>query len=258
MKYLRMVFGLAVVAGLMAVAASPALAVKPPRWVTCLQVTGGHWKDANCESPGVGNWDTREITETQEITTSGRLELTDSAAPGGKTVVVCEGTDQGTVGAEGQGSTTRVTVTISSCKFVNKAHGGCEESKPIVEVKAVNLPWSTHLEERENTETKKIELRSLLRSLSGKPPGWAVTCETFLGPVTDECTGGSSTAVESARSNLLTNFIFDKASEQEPANCTQAAGKTGTGRVRGTVSSSLRNSKGVLVSLWVLASVLGT
>jgi hypothetical protein len=253
MKYLRMVFGLAVVAGLMAVAASPALALGP-RWVTCLRVTVGHWKDANCESPGVGNWDTREITETQETTSSGTLELEDTKATGGAVAVSCEGTNQGTVGAEGQDSITRITTT--KCSFVKAKAGACNENKP-VRAEAVNLPWSTHLEERKNTSTGTIELRDLIRSLTTKPPGWKVTCTNILGgETTDECTGGTSTAVESARHNLLTNFIFDKISEQEPANC--GLGGTGTGRVTGTVSSSLRNKFGELQALWVLANVLGT
>jgi hypothetical protein len=254
MKHLKIAFGLAVVAGLMAVVASPAMALGP-RWVTCVPepLKKGHWEDNKCTKPAPANgeWETAEIASTVEVTSSGALKLKDSAATGGAVTIECEGTNQGTVGKEGQGSITRISA--SHCKFLNSEHGSCEEAAEPT-ARAVNLGWSTHLEERKNTVSGEIELRNLIRSLSTKPPGWSVECRVGgIFKVTDECTGGTSTAVRSNRATGATEFIFDTVSAQEPASCT--LGNSTSGTVLGTVFSRLRTSTGELRPLWVLSSV---
>jgi hypothetical protein len=256
MKYLKLAFGLVVVAGLMAISASSAMAAEPI-WVTCAKTAAPtHYTEADCLTAGSeGGWNTKGFAanETIEATSSGTLKLEDRSATGGKVVISCSGTDQGWVGPNGVAEENRVTA--SSCSFVE--HGSCEESKAVTAT-ALNLPWTLKLEERENTTSKKVELRGLLVSLvSGKTPGWSVTC-TVAGilKISDECTGRTSVGVESARSRLLTNFIFDAVSEQEPASCTQ--GTSTSGFVGGTVSSSIRNSKGELQALWPLAAILKT
>lgn len=260
MKYLKLAFGLVAVAGLMAISASSAMAAEPI-WVTCAKTAAPtHYTEADCLTAGSeGGWNTKGFAanETIEATSSGTLELEDEKATGGKTVIECPGTDQGWVGPNGVAEDTRVTATAGACRFVKAEHGACEESKGVTAV-AVNLPWTLKLEERENTSTKKVELRGLLVSLvSGKNPGWKVECTVGgILKVSDECTGRTSVAVGSARSQLLTNFTFDEVSKQEPGSCTQ--GTSTSGVVRGIVSSSIRNSKGELQALWALASILHT
>jgi len=257
MKYLKLAFGLVAVAGLMAISASSAMAAEPI-WVTCAKTAAPtHYTEADCLTAGSeGGWNTKAFAanETIESTSSGTLELEDSAATGGKVIIECSGTNQGWVGPNGIAEQNRVTA--SSCVFVKKEHGSCEEAKG-VEVKAINLPWTLKLEERVNTSTSETELRGLLVSLTTKNPGWAVTC-TVAGilKVTDECTGRTNVGIESARNRLLTNFIFDKVSAQEPGSCSQ--GTATSGFVRGVVSSSIRNSKGELQALWPLATILHT
>ncbi len=258
MKYLKLAFGLVAVAGLMAISASSAMAAEPI-WVTCAKTAAPtHYTEADCLTAGSeGGWNTKGFAanETIEATSSGALELEDSAATGGKVIIECSGTDQGWVGPNGVGEENRVTA--SGCVFVNKEHGECEEAKGVTAT-ATNLPWTVKLEERTNTETSKVELRGLLVSLvSGKNPGWSVTC-TVAGilKISDECTGRTSVSVESARSRLLTNSKFEAVSAQEPASCSQ--GTSTSGSVRGTVSSSIRNNKGELQALWPLASILNT
>jgi hypothetical protein len=258
MKHLKIAFGLLVVtAGLMAVVTSPAMA-KGPRWAICERAPlEGDWEDHGCLYNGAGNYETAEIDETEEVTSSGALEMEDYAALGGKVIVQCSETGKGTVGAEGQDSITRMTA--KSCVYVNNTHGACEEaSSPIAT--PLDLPWSTHLEERENTETRKIELRDLLRSSSTQPPGWKVECRVGgVFKVSDECIGATSTAVRSNRATGAAEFVFDKVSAQEPAGCTQ--GISISGHLRGTISNRLRIINGVLEELrafWALASILGT
>jgi len=257
MKYLKLAFGLVAVAGLMAIAASSAMAAEPI-WVTCAKTAAPtHYTEADCLTAGSeGGWNTKGFAanETIEATSSGTLKLEDRSATGGEVKIECAGTDQGWVGPNGVAEENRVTA--SSCKFAG-AHGSCEESKAVT-AKAINLPWTLKLEERTNTATSKVELRGLLVSLvSGKNPGWDVECTVGgILKVSDECTGRTNVGVESARSRLLTNFIFDSISEQEPAKC--SIGGENAGFVSGIVSSSIRNAKGELQALWPLASILNT
>jgi hypothetical protein len=234
MKRFKLVIGLIVATSLMAVTAPLAVAAGP-RWATCFKKAGGPWKNSVCTEAGSGEWETREIKETVEVTSSGKLELEDNAATGGKIVVECEETDRGTVGAEGQDSVT--SVTVGGCAFITA--GECEASgKPVAQ--AVNLPWSTRLEERENTETHKKELRDLVRSVTTKPPGWHVECEVKkIIKIADECTGGTNTAVRSNRATGAVESVFDSVSAQEPGSCTE--GNSTSGRVRGTVISKYRS-----------------
>jgi hypothetical protein len=257
MKYLKLAFGLVAVAGLMAISTSSAMAAEPI-WVTCAKTAAPtHYTEADCLTAGSeGGWNTKGFAanETIEATSSGTLTLEDRSATGGKVRIECEGTDQGWVGPNGVAEQNRVTA--SSCKFVE--HGSCEESKKVTAA-AVNLPWTLKLEERENPESSnKVELRGLLVSLvSGKNPGWDVECTVGgILKIADECTGRTSVGVESARSRLLTNFNFDKISEQEPAKCSLGGEKSGF--VKGIVSSSIRNKNHELQALWPLASILNT
>jgi hypothetical protein len=250
MKYLKIILGLVMVAGLMAVVASPAMALTP-RWVTCVANAGaGHFTENKCITAGAnGGWETAEIAKTVEVTSSGTLELEDSAATGGKVNIECTGTNLGTVGAEGGGGITKITAT--NCEFIKKEHGSCEEGQTRT-AEPVNLPWSANLEEVNS------ELRVLIRSLTTKPPGWKVTCRVGgILKISDECTGGSSTSVRSNRVTGATETEFEKiTNEREPASCTQ--GNSTSGHVHGTFIGKLRNSKGELQPLWVLASILHT
>jgi hypothetical protein len=222
-----------------AATAAPALATGPV-WETCKSDSEGLYKNNLCTETGEkGGFEWGGLNETEEVTSSDSVELEDSAATGGKVIVSCTGTSSGTVGAEGQGSVIKVTPT--SCKFVNKEHGSCEESKGVTP-KAINLPWGTHLEERENTESKIVERRDLIRSLSTKPPGWAIECTVggiFI--ISDECTGGANTSVASNEEagTVESEFEGGGATGQEPASCT--LGNSTSGHVRGTITTKAKN-----------------
>jgi hypothetical protein len=72
MKYLKIVFGLVVVAGVMAVTVGPALAVVRPEFAWCEETKGkGQWEDKACtKGKANGGWETKEITNTREVTSS--------------------------------------------------------------------------------------------------------------------------------------------------------------------------------------------
>ena len=245
MKYLKMAFGLALVAGLMSVVASPAMAV--PRWVHCVKSETGKYSNGLCNAAGSG-WETKELVGTSEVTSSGELELEDSKATGGAVDVKCPGTSLGWVanltnGTAGEDGTLSINVIETSCTFIKK--GACEK---LEKVEARNLPWGTRLVESGS------EVRDeLISGSSSGAPGWSVKCKTIIGSVTDECTvSGGTQNVRANRATGKTEFIFDKKTEEDPATCTQGGAKSGF--VRGTVLGQLRSGN----ALWILAPNLGT
>jgi len=244
-KYLKLAFGLIVVAGMMAVATSSAVAAGPV-WVTCLPRPGaGHFEDSHClNAKENGGWETSELTKTVEVTSSSaKLELEDSEALGGASSVVCSGLDVGTIGAGGSDSTTSIT----NIKCVKEKEGAC---KTLEEVKPANLPWSTQLKEENG------EVRDFITSLiAGKNPGWLVKCNTALGVQTDECTGNQSTKIKANRTELSVEGTFEK-TFKPGAKC--SLGGKESGHVSGTVVSKLRMSNGELLSFWILAPALDT
>jgi hypothetical protein len=249
MKHLKIAFGLVVAAGLMAVVASPAMALGP-RAVTCVKVAAGtgKWTSNKCTTAGIGEWETKEITETEEVTASGTLEQEDSKSPGGATAIICSATGTGTVGFAGAG--TVKTIMLRSCEFVKGKAGECEESKPVTS-RFLNLPWATRLEERVSNGG---EVRTVLTStISGKAPGLAVEC-TVAGifKIADECEGVMSTGLRANRSVGSVEGLYDKVSEEEPGTCSVGGAKSGF--LRGVITGELRNQ----AAGWILAAALKT
>jgi len=254
MKHLKIAFGLVVMAGLMAIVTSSAMAA-PVVLVHCVKVkpNTGHWRDADCLNAGAGEWETIAVTETSEITSSTvpgskGLELEDKKAG---TAITCVGTGTGTVGANASDSVK--TIKATGCEFVAGKLGSCEAAvKPIAIAR--NLGWSSRFEERENTETKVIELRDIVTSLiSGKAPGYAVECRVGgILKVTDVCEGVISTNARANRAEGTIEQEFDKVSEGELGTC--SVGGAGQGRVSGTTINRLR----LQTALWLLANIIKT
>jgi len=165
MKYLKIAFGLALVAGLMAVVASSAVAA--PRWVHCVKVKTagtGQWNNANCsEIDKTNEYETKAITETSEVTSSGKLKLADTNTVAGEVEVECEGSNRGWVVnlATGPGEDGIASISATACKTIT---GSCE--KPNASPR--NLPWGSRLveveEEREKEKVKTEEVRDELIS----------------------------------------------------------------------------------------------
>lgn len=245
MKYLKIAFGLVFVAGLMAVTASTAMA-GPPKYVHC--VKGNGWM-SGCKAVGSG-WETKSLTgtETSEVTSSGTLELEDDKQG---VTITCTGTNKGWVGANGTGAITSITAT--SCSFVAKKHGECEESKG-VKANALHLPWNTKLEERNGTE-----VRSTLENSGKGEPGWNVECTVGgIFKIQNECTGKTTTGMHNnfGGSEALIEATFDERTKEEPmAKCSIDGGEA-VGLVRGTITFKLAspNTSGG----WILAEAFKT
>jgi hypothetical protein len=237
----KLVLGLWVIA-LFAVTATPAMAISP-RWEECRAKEGGSFENSICtKEKEKGGFEWTEVPETLEVTSNSTgLRLEDSKATGGATAIMCEASGQGTVKREGQDSVN--SIKMSHCEFVKA--GSCETSAE-PRANAVNLPWSTRLEEREDTETKAIALRDLLRSLTTKPPGWNIECRVAgIFTVTDTCEGGTSTNVESENTAGTIVEAFDSVSKQESANC--SVGGSGAGFTFGMLTIKAKSEKGLRV-----------
>ena len=245
MKYLKMVFGLAVVGGLMAVVASPAVAV--PRWVHCVKSEKGKWSDGTCSKSGTG-WETKELVGTSEITGSGELELEDTKASGGAVSSKCSANNTGWVAnlasATEPGEDGISTITNIKCVFVKE--GLCRK---IINVEPRNLPWGTRLVEK-GTEVRD----EIISGSASGAPGWKMTCENFLGGTTeDTCElSGNSVNVIANRSTGKLEIKFDKITAEKKGTCT--VGGASAGNITGTLLALLRSGN----ALWVLAPNLGT
>jgi hypothetical protein len=252
MKYLKIAFGLALVAGLMAVAAAPAMAA--PRWVHCVKVKTagtGQWNNANCsEIDKTNEYETKAITETSEVTSSGKLTRTDTDTIEGEVKIECEESNRGWVVNLGTGPGEGGIISISAinCKTLK---GTCEKPNG----SARNLPWGIRLVEVAGKEEVRDELISGPRKEEGEgQPGYAVECTVGgIIKVIDRCErSGTTQNVLNNRVTGATAFVFE-AKAGENANCSEAKEKAReTGTVLGTVTEKLR----ALTSLWVLAQNL--
>jgi hypothetical protein len=240
----KAMLALGLVAAFFGVVAMPTLA--QPVWQLCtkLEAKIGNFENSTCtKGKTESEYEWLELTETEEVTSSSTsFEVEDSKATGGATAIKCAGSSKGTVGEEGQDSIT--VLSASKCTFVKA--GSCETSvEP--RANAVNLPWSTRLEERENTETKKIEPRDLVRSFTTKPPGWNVECRVAgVFTVSDVCEGGASTSVANNETEGIVEAKFDEVSAQESATCSVGGSKAGF--TRGTIVTKAHDGAGFKVT----------
>jgi hypothetical protein len=245
MKYLKIAFGLMLVAGLMAVTAGSASAFL---WVGCVENAGkGHFEDNKCEkSQSGGNWETKEPAAGKEVTVATipgqSLTLEDTGA---KTAIECKGGGLAKLAASGKGEQTAASAT--SCKFVSGKHGSCEESKP-VNARAADLPWNTKIEETAGEVRNAIETGS-----GGKPPAYEVEC-TVAGifKVTDKCEGNTSTSLTKRSSAANGEGTVEGEFEAKSAKGNCSVGGTGTGVNTGKIL--LRLSGIALIWWWFLKS----
>ena len=252
MKYLKIAFGLALVAGLMAITTSSAMATA--RWVTCVKGSG-KYENSLCVKEGSGGWETKALAATSTVTSSGELELEDSKATGGATGIICKGTGTGWVAnlSTGNGEDGVTTISATSCKFLSGKVGSCEESKGVT-AEARNLPWGTRLVEREKEVRDELVSGPKNETGSGEP-GWSVKC-TVAGilKITDTCehSGNTVNAVNLRSAGELEEKFDERTKEETMATC--SVGGTGAGLVRGTLTNKLSSG----AALWILAPNLGT
>ena len=130
MRSIKLVIGLAVAVGLLAIVAAPALAA--PKWYKCVKLGAGHkYTDSACTKEGSGEFEWEEIKAATAVTEEGELEFEDSKTSIGAVRLKCKVVSVGTVGP---GSEDKIEKrTLAGCNVVK---GTC--GTPTVE--AIHLP----------------------------------------------------------------------------------------------------------------------
>jgi hypothetical protein len=238
----KVLLGLSV-AAFFAAAATSAMA-GTPRWVVCVK-EGGKWM-AGCTKAGT-EWATKELVGTEEVTSSGELELEDSKATGGAVDIKCKESGTGWIAnpkstsEHGEDGISKITST--GCTFVKA--GECETGKAVT-IKPRNLPWATRLISR-GSEARDELLSGGKKEEGEGEPGWAVEC-TVAGilKTTDRCEhSGNTVGVTANRTEGTVEGKFDeRTAEETMATC--SVGGAGAGLVRGTLA--IKASKG---AVWV-------
>ncbi len=131
--------------------------------------------------------------------------------------------DEGWVGPGAAGEITQVAFTgcVRSATAENlkeEAVGNACEAGKAVELKALNLPWSTPIEELEEEAGVNMYWILLKPGASGKSPAYSVGCTVAGLKVTDNCESGAETILvlafnlteEETGKLLLVSIIFNK------------------------------------------------
>ena len=171
------------------------------------------------------------------------LLLTDHNPTGGEVGVHCFSFNDGFVGPHALDLLSAITAELLgtnkkiTCKFDPAKTGACEASTaPTME--AVNLVWHTQL-----TLFTGPEVRDATVSGGAGNPGWAVTCKTILGNITDTCTASLfSDKVENVTSGVLE--LFDNISIGGGFACKIGGGevRNGAGLLSGDITTESPSS----------------
>jgi hypothetical protein len=132
------------------------------------------------------------------------LLLEDMNATGGKVDILCSGLFVGVITGPKDALINEVlnlamTEKDILCEIMSEAKGACQGTEALVE--AVNLPW---LAEPLLVGTTRFAI-DLLEDGKGLP-GYATTCKTILGEVTDTCTGATAAEARNAGTGLEGEF----------------------------------------------------
>jgi hypothetical protein len=238
MKNLEIFFALVVAACLMAVASAPAFAVETINWKICKENAGkGQWQNSLCtEAKAGGNWETKEVTETINLTSNAEtLELIDTKATGGESRIFCKETDKGWAGREGAGGIS--AVTFSGCE---RKTGECEAGT--VKATPLTLAWFLSVLRRGSGAGPRIWITFF--STKGNGPGVKVECEVDkILKVTDECSGAMNALGEEVGGTVVS--IFEKRPELESPKQECSIGGAESGEIHGRDVSKQENGHGL-------------
>jgi hypothetical protein len=200
----KLVLGLAVSAGLLAISAIPAMAA--PVW----RING------------------TELTESTASVSEGELELEDSESTLGAVRLKCKVKSTGVVGPKSLDKIEKAEVT--GCTVVK---GTCGSPK----AEAVHLPWNTELKE----EASK-EVRDGIKNSGAGLPGYKVTC-TVLIKVTDTCEAETSTSITNNLEAGLVEAGFNEKSGKAKCSLSKKESGTVTGTLKITAKAGKLSAK---------------
>jgi hypothetical protein len=249
MRPLQLALGLVVMAGLVAILASPAMSA--PRTVVCVERTAktGKWENSLCtKGAKEGDWETNELVGTGAVTGSGTVELEDAKE---ETALKCSGSGSGWVANPSNRSEPSegglTTVKATSCTTLK---GTCEKPN----ARAINLPWGGRLVER-GSEVRGESVSGPKKEEGKGEPGWAVECTVDgIIKVTDTCEHQGNTGTGRAnRENGSVEAEADERTKEETMG-TCSVGGEGAQLGRGLITSKMVSG----TALWLLAAALKT
>lgn len=213
MRSLIILLSALALAGLCAVAATPAVA-SSLAWRECIKSEGGMFEEEHC-SKGSAKGSYEWTEETKEMTTSGKVQLTDAKVEGEtSSELECDEEGSGTIRGKGEGSETEVK--YSKCEVLK---GPCE--KATAKVSALSLPWSTQLEEG------KEVIRYAIKS-----PGYKIECDVAKKlKVEVECHGITSAVAANDEVGGTVAAEFEAESKKQECK----PGNAESGEIKGTV-----------------------
>lgn len=214
MRSLIILLSALALAVLCAVAATPAVA-SSLAWRECVKSEGGMFEEEHC-SKGAAKGSYEWTEETKEITTSGKVKLTDAKVEGETSSELgCEEEGSGTIRGKGEGSETEVK--YSKCEVLK---GPCE--KATAKVSALSLPWSTQLEEGKEVIRYGI-----------KSPGYKIECDVEKKlKVEVECHGVTSAVATNNEAGGTVAAEFETESKKQECK----PGNAESGEIKGTVT----------------------
>ncbi len=235
---LKILFGLVIASCLMTVASAPASAVETINWKICKENAGkGQWQNSLCtEAKAGGNWETKEVTETVNVTSSAEtMELIDTKATGGESRISCKETGKGWAGREGEGGIS--AVTFSGCE---RNTGECEAGT--VKATPLTLGWDFTVLRRGSGAGPRIWISFFWTKGSG--PSVKVECEVDkILKVTDECSGAINALGEEVNGTVA--FLFGKNEDLESPKQECSIGGPESGEIRGREVTKQENSHGL-------------
>jgi len=214
-------------------------------WEHCTKgaVTGlTKWTDHNCSTAsGVGEWQWKEINNTEEVRLKGSLKLTDTNVPVVKRVSAeCSGEGRGSVGPGQLDRIEEIKTEVAQCRKLEN----CEE---VIKAEAVDLPWQS---EAYNTEGKHFDR---LSETNNGPPGWNVECKVVGMRKADKCvqeeakpesiTLENKPTVVGSETQLLVLASFE---HKAKAKC--EVGGAASGEVTGALAMLQANGWGLRIS----------
>jgi hypothetical protein len=210
MRTIKIIMSICVVVILLAAVAGTASAFQPV-WQECTTATKGSFENSSCtkeKTEGGHAW--LEVYETRSVKSSEKaLSISDTKAKGGALKVECTATAEGWIARESEGAIT--AVTLSSCVRVSGTE--CEGTPT---VKAIDLPWSTTLEEGIKDKLKA----------GSKGPGFKIECATKR---IDECFGTIATTMKNNAEKGAAEAEFPSEALDE---CSSGGAKSG--EIKGT------------------------
>jgi hypothetical protein len=167
-----------------------------------------------------------------KVHSEGLVLLEDEKATGGASSVHCRGFDAGTVGPHGLDLTESITAELLGTKksiTCNLVKAGACKSSPAPTAEAIHLPWHTQLILRGGI------LRDLILGHGGGAPGWAVTCSTIIGNVTDTCEEEAGLPASTIMTNKVGSGVLGEFEGKSGSKAKCSQGGKGAGTVEGTV-----------------------